>query len=153
MLMTPWDWDWNLTTTLAVLALAQPGVLLLFQWSYRRYLLKAEIVVHPTSTVQVGYGPYGASITLTGSLQAVNREQFVSGMRLTIANERTGERHQFGWHAFIAGHQRMTGGVPDSVLEVPAGFMVTTQQGNRYTVVFVGHDLEGEQVRPQGNRI
>ncbi len=138
---------------ITIVSLVQPGLLLLIGFAYRKYWVKGKIVIHPTSSIQIGYGPNGATVVLTGSLQAVTTNQFVAGMNVTVTNEKTKECHRFDWQAFVVGHQRVTNSGPDSYFEVPAGFMVSPQQGHRYTIMFVDQELQDDQVRPAVRRL
>jgi hypothetical protein len=119
----------------AIVALAQVWVIAL----WRRFFRKGTLDIHETGVVEVGYSQFGPTVALQGTLRAVNHDQFVQRIQVVITRNRDGAQHWFEWETFRSGTS-----LGQMTFETPAGFLVTTNQPQRFNVFFSDHDTRGE---------
>ncbi len=120
----------------ATIALLQPwGVGL-----WRRFFRAPAVDLHETGVVEVGYSTYGPTLGLHGTLRARHADVFVRAMRLEVVRERDQARHFFEWVAFRS-HRIFVGKATETMVELPAGFMLLTSQPFRYNVLFADAEV------------
>lgn len=134
-----------ITLGIAIVALSQP--LGIYLWA--RYLRQGQIDIFETANVEVGFVGIGATIALQGTLRAVHQDQFVTSIKLRMVRLKDNAERSFDWVMFRA--QKVTAGTAQE-LEVPAGFMMTTQSPRRYNIQFVDLDSQNE-MRPHLARL
>lgn len=121
------------TLAIAVIALIQPWVIAI----WRRFFRQAQVDIHETGLIEVGYSGLGPTLGLHGTLRAIHRDVFVSRISLVVTRERDNARHEFAWSAFREGLG------PQVVLSLPASFLTTTSQPHRANILF--SDIETRQ--------
>lgn len=123
---------------LGLAALAQVWAIGLWRW-YRR----GEVEIYESGVIEVGYGTFGATIGLVGTLQAVHKEVFVERLGLVVTRERDGATHEFSWRA-LRPRTISLSGTQDQELELPFSFLLKPTDPFRYNVFFVDDALLAE---------
>lgn len=124
-----------LAELIASFALIQPWI---FEFWKKRYP-STTVRIHKSGLLEVGFGSFGPTIGITGTLRALNKDAFVKSIEIVISKTSTGETHQFRWLAFrspiidILNPSEITANQPSS-------FLVTTNQPHRFNIIF--HDEE-----------
>ncbi|MEX0800217.1 MAG: hypothetical protein WD379_03250 [Dehalococcoidia bacterium] len=134
---------WGGPLIVASLALAQPWLLAL----WRRLFRQGTIDTHETGNIEVGFSGYGATIGLNGTLRAVHQDQFVSNIRLSLVKLKDSSRHLLDWGVFRS-QKVSTAGSQEQSIELPAGFMLTTPQPQRFSIQFFDIALQ-DDMKPQ----
>jgi hypothetical protein len=118
-------------------------VALLQVWAiaiWRRFFRRGTIDIFETGRIEIGFSQFGPTLGLHGTLRAVHVEQFVRDIELEVRRERDGALHTFQWSAFraeqIGGDQVAT--------SLPAGFLVSQAQPNRYNIFFADLTTQNE---------
>lgn len=132
-----WSTDtWTaIAAIVAFVALIQPWLLALWQRLFRRGTLD----IYETVTIEIGFGGFGPSIGLMGTLRAIHKDMFVQSIKLHVVKEITLTTHDFEWRAFRdpkLSFATRSGQSSEVSFEVPAGFTVSSLQSHRFNVVF-----------------
>lgn len=130
------------TLIVAVLALIQPWVV----GVWKRFFRQGTIDIHETGTVEGGYGSFGPTIGLYGTLGAIYRDQFVRSMDLIVTKQKDSSTHSFERGVFRT--QKLTlGGTQEESFELPSCFLLTTTQPHRYNIQFFDVATQAEIAR------
>jgi len=116
--------------SIATLALIRPWLSALWNRLFRR----ADIDIHPTTRIEVGYGGLGPTIGLTGTLRAIHRDQFVESIHLLVTKSKDGSHHEFDWILSRAGKFSASG--TEVSAELVSGLMLTVVQPHSYNILF-----------------
>lgn len=81
---------------LGFLALLQVWVIAL----WKRFLQKGSVEVYPAAAIELGYGDFGPSVSLIGTVRAHSRGVFIDKMTIRIVRVRDRAEHEFIWRAF-----------------------------------------------------
>jgi hypothetical protein len=128
----PWT-NVELTTvasaaTIALAALFRPDIERLIQ---RR---RAIIDVHPAGRLEVGFGNFGPTIGVQGTLQAIHRDAFITCSSVTVVRVADNLRHEFPWAVF----RPQTLGASAQQAEIASGFLLSVSAPRRFNIQF--HD-------------
>jgi hypothetical protein len=135
---SPW-----LSLAIALIALIAPGL----PWAYRRWFKKGRVEVHPTGNIEVGYGNFGPSIALQGTLQGIDRDLFIRTISLRVTREADDARHEFEWAVFRS--SRFVNTRPREIAwTLPSSFLLLTSQPFRYNIVFNDAAFRQQYVQP-----
>ncbi len=133
------DWTSDTWTAIAAIvafiALIQPWLLSL----WRRLFNRGTLEIYETGSIEIGFGSLGPTIGLMGTLRAIDKDLFVQAIKLTLVKESDGTSHDFEWRAFRdpkLSFARKVGESAEVSYQVPAGFMVSSLQTNRYNIAF-----------------
>jgi len=134
--------DW-LTAIVALIALVQPWIL--FVW--RKYLNIGRIKFYPNDRIEIGFGPYGPSIGLNGTLRVWNRDLFLNSITLIITRQKDKLQHSLDWGFFR--DQKIVSspasGTRDEMTAVLAGgFLISPSQPIRLNTFFHDKDTLSE---------
>jgi len=127
----------------AYAALAQPWLV----WVWKQYVRRGKVDIYETGTVSVGFTQWGATIGLNGTLRATERDLFIRTIKVEVIKERDRSHHSFEWGLF-----RDPTMSSDAVLELPAGFMLSTANPYRYNIMFYEPQLK-EEITPYINSV
>jgi hypothetical protein len=130
---------WGGPLIVAVIALGQPWAIALWQ----RFFRQGTIDIHETGSIEIGYSNFGATIGLNGTLRAVHRDQFVRSVELVLTKLKDSSRHVLEWGVFRSQKISLTGS-GEAFIELPAGFMLTTAQPQRYNIQFYDTAVQQE---------
>lgn len=106
---------------------------------WRKYR-KGRVEIHESGTIELGYGTFGPSVALMGTLQAQHKDVFVKRATVTVVRLSDGSTHQLNWRAFrprtisLAGHDNQE-------LELPSSFLIQPAEPFRYNIVFVDDEF------------
>ena len=114
-----------------------------------KYFRKGEIDYHETGTIEIGYGNFGPTIGLNGTLRALNKDVFVKSIDLVVIREKDKSQHIFTWLAFRPPKIDLGGSQP-MLLEIPSGFLISINSPYKFNIVFNDNKLF-EEIRPQFN--
>jgi hypothetical protein len=102
---------------------------------WRKYIKRGKLEIFPSGFIEIGYSAFGPTIGLNGTLRAVDKDVFVSSMRLELTRVKDGLSHAFEWMAFRSTQIHFRD--PKQItLELAAGFIVPVNQPYRYQIVF-----------------
>lgn len=113
---------------------------------WEKFFRKGEIDYYETGTIEIGYSMWGPTIGLNGTLRALNKDMFVKSIDLLVVREKDKSQHVFRWIAFRPPRIDLSGSQPIS-LEIPSGFLISTNSPHRFNIVFNDNDLF-EDIRP-----
>lgn len=113
---------------------------------YDKYFRKGEIAYYETGTIVVGYITSGPTISLNGTIRALNKDVFVRSMDLLVVREKDKAQHVFKWIAFQSPKIDIAGSQP-SPMEIPSGFLISPNSSHRFNIVFNDNDVF-KDIRP-----
>ena len=99
-------------------------------------LRQPDVRIHETGSLEVGYGSFGPSIGIAGTLQGLHRDVFVRRMYLQLVRSRDGATHHFDWKVFRSNTLSLSG-APPQTFEPAAGFLLRTDNPFRFNIFFV----------------
>jgi len=129
----------NITAIIAIIALFQRLPI----WLWNRFFRKGKIEIYPTGSVEIGYTEFGPTVTIQGTLRAVNKDIFARNVQLRIRKIKNNEEHKFDWVAFLP-RQISVGALKPSYTELPSGFIVQTVQPHQYMIMFADIETQSE---------
>lgn len=122
----------------ASVALVQPLLILFLRWCWNKYVRHGHIDIFKTGNLEIGFGEFGPSIGMHGTLRALHQEQFIQKINLKLTRREDQLTHEFEWGVFRS--PKIFLGKQDSVdFELPSGFMLSKSQPHRFNIQF--HDL------------
>jgi hypothetical protein len=116
------------TAIIALVALFRPDI---GRFVQRR---RAIIDVHPAGRLEVGFGNFGPTVGVQGTLQAIHRDAFITYSRVTVVRVADNSRHDFQWAVFRP--QTFGGGMQQA--EIASGFLLSVAAPRRFNIQF--HD-------------
>lgn len=122
----------------SVLALVQ--VWLIAAW---RRLRKGKIQIHESGTIEIGYGSFGPTIALIGTLRCLHKDVFVDRIVLQVTRVKDNAEHYLNCHAFRPNSIPLSQANPPS-FEVASSFLVTTTDAHKYNIFFVDNEFMAE---------
>lgn len=110
---------------------------------WRRFR-KGEIEIHESGMIEIGYGNYGPSVGLMGTIQAVQKDAFIKAMYVRVTRKRDRAEHIFNWRAMRS--PTISLGNPDQPIEfeIPASFLLKPESPKKYNVFFNDDTFVGE---------
>lgn len=105
-----------------------------------RKLRKGRVEIHESGAIELGYGNFGPSVALMGTLQARYRDVFVKKPAVRITRLRDGATHNFEWRAFRPRTVSL-GGEANQELELPSSFLIQPANPFRYNIFFVDDEF------------
>lgn len=128
--------DKYLAHTIGVIALVQ--VWLIAAWN--KWIIKPKIEFHPTANIEIGFSTFGSTVSLPGAIRLLNKDIFVSAMRLKIVRVADRSEHEFTWRAFKS--NKLTGPslVPENV-EIASSFTVSPGSPKILNVFFASENF------------
>ena len=121
---------------LGFVALAQVWVIAL----WKKYLRKSTVEIHPAGTIEIGFGNFGPSISLLGTLRVRSRDVFVDEMRVQVTRMKDKAEKTLYWKAFRSNTISLTMNISESV-EIARSFSVTTDIPREYNVFLASTDF------------
>lgn len=101
--------------------------------------------IHPIGKIQVHFGPFGSGLVLSGAIQAIHAQQFLTSIQLKVTHDQTREQLMLRWRILYPDpFNTLTDG--NHRKELPAGIMVNPQQAYRFTAFFANPDVEVETI-------
>ncbi|MEI6091656.1 MAG: hypothetical protein WCR42_14465 [bacterium] len=116
---------------IAILALVQPWAFYL----WKKYFIKGKIDFCETGNIEIGLSSFAATIGLNGTLVSINKDQFVSKIHLTLSKVDDNSIHKFEWGFFLGSKFRLSD-LNDNVVELPYGFLLSTNAPLRLNIQF-----------------
>ena len=103
---------------------------------YTKLFKRPKVTGYPVGDIEVGFGKFGPTIGLIGTLRSVNHDAFVSNVSLDLINSASGLTRSMTWRAF---RPYSFGFVPDdsSTWEVASAFSLPVQIPFKYNIMFV----------------
>jgi hypothetical protein len=108
---------------------------------------RGRLAIFESGVIEVGYGSFGPSISLVGTLQALDKDVFVKDMRLRVVKKRDSATHLFSWRAFRPRTVRL-GESSLQEFELVTSFLVRTSEPHQYNIFFVD-DATLAELKPQ----
>jgi hypothetical protein len=133
------DWTTDTWTAIAAvvafIALIQPWVIT----AWRRFFRKGFVDIHETSTIEIGFSAFGATIGLIGTLRSLHQDMFVQSANVTLSKGEDIAR-RFEWGAFrnpktVVGLAAVQSA--EVSVDAPFSFMIATAQPYRYNIIFI----------------
>jgi hypothetical protein len=113
---------------IALVALVQP-----WARAFWRYLIwKPKLVPHPTGSIEIGFGGFGPTVGLIGTLECRRRQTFVRSMDLRLVRVKDRSSHEFSWGIF----RPLTMGATQEGVQLCSGFLVRPEEPYRYNIQF-----------------
>src|SRR5690349_6655447 len=113
------------TLGISVIALMQPWLI----GVWKKYVRRGRMRVYKTGFIEVGYGQFGPTIALRGTLRAADRDLFVTNISLIVTKIRDNSIHEFEWLSFRLS-RAMLGQPQPTDIEFPSSFIVTTSNAH-----------------------
>ncbi len=125
------------------------GIALLQFWvaALWRKWRKPVIEVHPSGNIEIGYGSFGPSIGIIGTLRTIHKDIFVRNIYLKVVKKKDESTHSFNWRAFRSITISTT---PSDVpsLEIASSFLLTEKNPYKFNIFFVDEVFIAE-ISPQ----
>ncbi len=121
------------TLVTALIAILQPWAIRVWE----RYRRRGSLCIYEAGAIEIGYAIVGPTVGLMGTLRAVNEDQFVSRISVSVTRRKDGARHVLEWAVLRPSSLTLGGNQPLSV-EIPTGFLIPTAQPYRFNIQF--HD-------------
>lgn len=114
-------------------AIAQPWFITL----WKKYIRQGRIQDYVSNFLEIGFGQYGPTLAIDGTLRGINRDIFVKSARVLLTCTEDNSQHEFEWAAFRP-HQIFISPSSNTerFIETASGFMVTTDTPKRICIVF-----------------
>lgn len=119
------------TLIIAVVALIQPWCVYFYKLFFRR----ARVELHTSAIVEVGYGNFGPTLGLYGTLVSLHQNCFIENISVLLRRESDRAEHRFNWFVFRSNQFRF-GPNSELTFELPSGFIVNPAQPHRYNIMF-----------------
>jgi hypothetical protein len=119
---------------------------------YRRYRLRPKLLIHKSGFVQLHFSSYGPGMVLSGAVQAVNRQQFMTSLEVVVVHEASKEEHTLLWRILFLDPFNVEPG-RQVKKDLAAGVMINPQQAYRYDVFFTDPVLEYGPIREIVDRV
>lgn len=127
---------------LAVIALMQPWIL--FLW--KKFIKQGKVKFFETGNLEIGFSSFASTVGINGTLRAIDKDFYVSGISLELTKEKDSSKHYFDWAVFRDTKLSLSG-KNDRDVELPYGILLTTQSPQRVNIQF--HDRkQQEEMRP-----
>lgn len=104
------------------------------------------IDIYEAGSISIGFGPFGPTVTLNGTLRALHRDQFVRSVEVIVTRMRDKATYNFQWFS-VQNSLSLVGSQQDQQLNLPTSFMLTTEQPQRFTIAFTLPESMGEVSR------
>lgn len=88
--------DQYLAHIIGLVALVQVWIIA----AWKKWIVRAKLEFHPTANIELGFSAFGSTISLPGALRALNKDVFVTEMRVQITRLADKAAHNFTWRAF-----------------------------------------------------
>jgi hypothetical protein len=96
---------------------------------------RALVDVHPAGRLEVGFSSFGPTLGLQGTMQAINRDEFISYSRATVERVADNLRHEFPWAVF---RPQSFSATQQQTFEIASGFLLSIAAPRRFNIQF--HD-------------
>ena len=93
--------------------------------AWKRFIQKGRVEIYESGALEVSYGTFGPSISLTGTLRAINKDIFIRQIRIRVTRQKDGARFLFNWRAFRPNTIQLVG-QQIATLELASSFLLTT---------------------------
>lgn len=128
---------------ISLIALAQVWVIA----AWKRFGKRGIVEIHQSGNIELGYGSFGPTISLNGTLRALNKDLFIQQMRLIVIRKKDSARFGFNWRAFRPNTIPLSAQQPPSV-ELASSFLVSPSTPHKYNVFFVDETFIAE-IKPK----
>ncbi len=131
----------------AAVAIVQPWAIA----AWNRFVRQGKVETYESSSVEVGFGPLGPTVTIGGTFRALHRDMFISKMELDITRAKDSATHRLEWAVFRP-HSIPLGPVGQQpvFIEIASGFMISVNAPRRVQVVFADLSTLREMAAPIG---
>jgi hypothetical protein len=102
---------------------------------WKKFIWKGKLTIFETGWIDLGFGGFGPTITLTGTFRAQRKDMFVRKVDIHLTRELDGATFMLEWVAFKA-PQIKIGDPTATTFEVPSGINVLVSQPMRYSIAF-----------------
>lgn len=132
---------------IALIALVQPWIIYL----WKRFIKPGSVEFFQTGTIEIGFSDYASTIGINGTLRAMDKDFYISGISVELIKEKDSSRHFFDWAVFRDTKISLSG-KNDMDVELPYGILITTQSPERINIQF--HDRkQQEEINPIYNNL
>jgi hypothetical protein len=123
---------------IALLALLQPWIIYL----WKKYIRPGSVFFFETGTIEVGFSNYASTIGISGTLRAIDKDFYISGIKLELTKTKDSSKHYFDWAVFRDTKISLEGNGPTNV-ELPYGMLLSTSSPQRLNIQF--HDRKQQE--------
>jgi hypothetical protein len=109
----------------SLLALIQ--VWLIALW---KRLRTGQLEIYESGTIEIGYGNFGPSIAVNGTLRCKHKDVFVRRAKIQLKRLKDGAEHAFAWRAFRPTTISLSP-TANLELELASSFLITLDQPHR----------------------
>lgn len=103
-----------------------------------RLINKGKFEIYEQGRIEIGFSTFGATIGLYGTLRSLHNDKFIQNMNLEIIRKKDSLKHHFNWGVFRPNNIDLA--TKPETLELPTGFIVSTNQPKTFNVQF--HDID-----------
>ncbi len=111
--------------------------------AWKRFIQKGKVEIHESGSPEIGYGSFGPSIALTGTLRGLRKDVFVKHVRLKVTRQKDSAQFSFNWRAFRP-HTIPLGAQQASTVELASSFLLTPNDPYKYNIFFVDDSFIAE---------
>lgn len=122
--------EWG-TLAISILALTQPWLLAL----WRRYIRRGKVRAYESGNIELGFGNFGPSIGLIGTLRAVHQDVFVERISARVTRLKDNAQLPLTWRAFRPS-QIPLGDSSNTTLEPAGSFLLSAASPLKYNIFF-----------------
>lgn len=139
--------DSYLAHVIAIAALVQVWIIA----AWKKWLIRGKAEFYPSGNLEIGFSAFGSTITLPGSIRAINKDVFITEMRVKIIRLADKAEHTFTWRAFKSNKFVGPQGAHENI-ELATSFTVSVDSP-RPVLVFFASENFGAQYAEQANRL
>jgi hypothetical protein len=104
-----------------------------------KLLPSPKLTNHITDSVEIGFGRFGPSLVLAGSLATRSKIIFVQNISIDLVHRRVPGTHRLNWFAFLP-YEFKYKNITETDFLMPSKFMIAATQGHQYNILFVDQD-------------
>jgi hypothetical protein len=114
-------------------AIAQPWLIAL----WKNHIRQGRIQSYVSGFLEIGFGQYGPTLAIDGTLRGINRDIFVKSSRVILTSTEDNSQHEFEWAAFRPHRIPITPSTnTERFIETASGFMITPDTPKRICIFF-----------------
>lgn len=110
---------------------------------WKNYFRKGNIVIFKTGKLEIGFGTFGPSLAINGTLGAEYKDFFVSEIYLNVTRCTDQSTHKFYWTALRPNQLTLGPSTPITV-EIPSAFIVKPDFPYRFHIFFSDRESQNE---------
>ncbi|GAB4185491.1 MAG: hypothetical protein Tsb002_09210 [Wenzhouxiangellaceae bacterium] len=128
--------DNYLAHIIGVIALVQVWIIA----AWKKWVVRPRLEFHPTANIEVGFSAFGPTVSLPGALRVINKNVFITEMRVNIVRASDQTTRSFTWRAFKSSKLSGPNLAPENI-EFASSFTVAVNSPRVVNVFFASENF------------